>query len=125
MVVRVSCYRVRASSALRGVEPIRRTIVVLHFSGKTLFDSDQEQGLVEMVRRVPGRAFALFDCLPVKYTAGEMDASSSEVSVQELTVQPEFWTELSMATLSRSLGTVGAIGGAVAGAGLNVVSGLL
>jgi hypothetical protein len=74
---------------------------------------------------IAGRAFALFDCLPVKYTAGEMDASSSEVSVQELTVQPEFWTELSMATLSRSLGTVGAIGGAVAGAGLNVVSGLL
>jgi hypothetical protein len=94
--------------------------------GTTLFKPGVELGLVEMVRRVPGRAFGLYHCLPTKYVAGsKFDARSSDVSIQELTFQPEYWTEMSMATLANGAGVAGAIGGAVAGTGLNVVSAFL
>jgi phage tail-like protein len=114
------------TAALQGKEPLRRNIVLLQFMGTTLFKPGVELGLVEMVRRVPGRAFGLYHCLPTKYVAGsKFDARSSDVSIQELTFQPEYWTEMSMATLANGAGVAGAIGGAVAGTGLNVVSAFL
>lgn len=42
-------------------------------------------------RRVPGRAWRLYECLPTKYTAAEQfDAKSAEVSIMSLEVLPEY-----------------------------------
>ena len=46
--------------------------------------------------RVFGKGFILHNTLPVRYRAGsDLDATSSEVSVAELEVQPEYITEFS------------------------------
>jgi hypothetical protein len=47
--------------------------------------------------RVLGKGYILHNCLPTRYKAGtDLDATSSEVSVAELEVQPEYITEFSL-----------------------------
>lgn len=56
-------------------------------------------GLSSGVVRVPARVFLLKDCVPIRYKSGsDFDASSSEVSIQELEIQPQSWTEISLLT---------------------------
>lgn len=47
--------------------------------------------------RALGKGFILHNCIPTRYKAGsDLDATSSEVSVAELEVQPEYVTEFSL-----------------------------
>lgn len=54
-------------------------------------------GPFEFASRIPGRAWLLNNCLPVRYrAASDFDASSGQISLQELEVQPEYIEEFSL-----------------------------
>ena len=54
-------------------------------------------GPFQFAMRIPGRAWLLNNCTPVRYRAGnDFDASSGQVSLQELEVQPESIEEFSL-----------------------------
>jgi len=56
--------------------------------------------LFEKAGRIPGRAWMLRDCLPTRYkVASDFDATSSNVSLMELDVQPEYFEEISLASI--------------------------
>jgi phage tail-like protein len=51
----------------------------------------------EMAPRVPGRMWKLRGCLPTRYkAASDFDATSSDVSLMELEVQPTYFEEISL-----------------------------
>lgn len=55
------------------------------------------QGPFEIVPRIPAKAWVLYGCLPSSYRAsGDFDATSSQVSLQELTVDYEGFDEISL-----------------------------
>jgi hypothetical protein len=46
---------------------------------------------------VLGKGFILHNCVPTRYKAGgDLDATSGDVSVAELDIQPEYITEFSL-----------------------------
>jgi phage tail-like protein len=48
--------------------------------------------------KIPARAFLLKNCIPTRYKSGtDYDASSGQVSIQELDIQPEMVEEISLA----------------------------
>jgi len=56
--------------------------------------------LFEKAGRIPGRAWTLRDCLPTRYKVGsDFDAQSSNVSLMELDIQPEYFEEISLASI--------------------------
>jgi len=49
--------------------------------------------------RLPARAFLLSGCIPTRYKpSGDFDAMSSDVSVAELEIEMDSWTEIGLAT---------------------------
>lgn len=96
------------TNAIVGKQPVRRNLVLVHFmgfraqaqaEGKDL--SFPDAASAQMSLRTPGRAWLLYDCLPTRYRSGsDFDATSGDVSIQELEVQPEHVVELSLSTLS-------------------------
>lgn len=104
------------TNAILGRQPVRRNLVLVHFMGLRAPSqaialaqghgnnanlSFPDNGAAQLATRTPGRAWVLYDCLPIRYRAGsDFDASSSDVSIQELEVQPEHVIELTLATLS-------------------------
>lgn len=57
-------------------------------------------GVFKESSRIPGRAWMLRHCLPTRYKVGsDFDAASGEVSLMELDVQPEYWEEISLASI--------------------------
>jgi len=111
------------TNAIVGRQPVRRNLVIVHFlglraqaqaTGANL--SFPDTAVVQAGLRTPGRGWILYDCLPIRYKAGsDFDATSSEVSVQELEVQPEHVAELTLATISP-------LGARAASAAIEVVS---
>jgi len=66
-------------------------------AGGALAGSVAGYGPFEFASRIPGRAWLLHNCLPMRYKAGsDFDASSGQVSLQELEVQPEYVEEFSL-----------------------------
>lgn len=63
-------------------------------NGSTKLGADAgEYGMI----RALGKGFILHNCLPTRYKAGtDLDATSSEVSIAELDIQPEYVTEFSL-----------------------------
>ena len=54
----------------------------------------------ENAPRIPGRLWSLRDCLPTRYkVASDFDATSADVSLMELEVQPKYFEEISLAAL--------------------------
>ena len=54
-------------------------------------------GPFQFASRLPARAWLLHDCLPVRYkSASDFDATSGDISMQELEVQPEYIEEFSL-----------------------------
>ena len=54
-------------------------------------------GPFQFAARLPARAWVLHNCIPINYrAASDFDASSGQVSLQELEVQPEYIEELSL-----------------------------
>jgi len=99
------------NNAVKGKQPLRRNIVLVHFMGfrplAAALDGDtsgslpDELAITSLVTRLPARAWFLQACLPTRYKAGgDFDANSSDVSIQELEVQPEDVVEMTVATLS-------------------------
>ena len=53
-------------------------------------------GNLEMINLV-GKAYMLYGCIPTRYKAGtDLDATSGEVSIAELDMQPHHFTEISL-----------------------------
>lgn len=54
----------------------------------------------EFAPRIPGRAWMLYGCLPTRYRSGsDFDASSSEVSIQEIELAVERFDEISLTSV--------------------------
>lgn len=131
------------NAAIRGKDPVRRNLFMIHFLGLR-----QGGGAAQIAggaalgalaggaagavggaiigsfidNRIPGRAWMLNDCVPVRYKAGtDFDATAGSVSIQELEVQPEYIKEVTVSTIAPGIsGAVGAVTGAV-----EVVSGIV
>lgn len=53
--------------------------------------------LNDLISRVPARAWMLMECIPVRYKAGsDFDALGNEISIAELTIQPQFIQEFNL-----------------------------
>lgn len=130
------------TAAIRGKDPVRRNLFMIHFlgvrdgSGLVQTLGGAALGAVSSLasggngfsgavggaiignfidNRIPGRAWVLHDCIPVRYKAGsDFDATSGSVSIQELEVQPEYIAEVTVSTIAPGVsGAIGAISGAV------------
>lgn len=132
------------NAAIRGKDPVRRNLFMVHFLGlrdgsgavQTLGGAalGAAAGLTTgglagaaaggvggaiighfIDNRIPGRAWVLHDCVPIRYKAGsDFDATSGSVSIQELEVQPEYVVEVTISTIAPGIsGAIGAITGAV------------
>lgn len=107
------------TAAIRGNQPVRRNLVLVQFLGfRPLRQiAGQNRGLtgfgpgdsgfgtevaaLSLAERLPGRAWVLHDSIPIRYRPGDdFDATNGGVSIQELEVQPEYVTELTLATVS-------------------------
>jgi hypothetical protein len=94
------------TDAIRGTNSYRRNIALVHFlpwrPAAPQGVGDTEESAVEsLTTRVPGRAWMLYDCLPVRYKAGsDFDSTSSAVSIVEMTIQPEHVVEMTISTIS-------------------------
>jgi len=99
------------NNAIRGKQPLRRNLVLVHFMGyrplsaTTQADTSgafpDEVASTCLTTRIPARAWFLSGCLPTRYKAGgDFDAASSDVSIQELELQPELVEEMTIATVS-------------------------
>ena len=112
--------------AREGSDQVQRNLLLMHFMGMTfdgaanaLAQVSQESKRVSNqppqqrmqagpsprilpgsdieIYRIFGKGWMLYNCIPTRYAAGSgLDATSSEVSVEELEVQPERWTEVSL-----------------------------
>jgi len=89
--------------AINGVDKSRRNLLLIHFTTKALLagklNSKSEAAKILEGIRVPGRVWLLEDCIPVSYTAGDFDATSSEVVVQELSLQPRVVVEVALGAI--------------------------
>lgn len=66
-------------------------------AGAAIIGSAAGMGPFEFATRLPGRAWLLNNCLPIRYKSGsDFDASSGQISLQELEVQPEYVEEFSL-----------------------------
>lgn len=110
------------SNAIRGVQPVRRNLVLVHYlgfrlqrslaartgrlaagqsgvQGEVLLNTAGQAGVP--LDRIPGRAWFCGGCIPIRYKAGgDFDANSGDVSIMELDVQPDYIHELTTSTVS-------------------------
>jgi len=101
-------------AAMRGQGAPRRNLLMLQFLGMSVAElvgigSNSEQAdkwtpdAIEAVR-VPARAWLLYGCLPTRYKGGaDMDASSGDVSIAELDIQPRSFEEFSLGPLDAAV----------------------
>ncbi|MDD5510948.1 MAG: phage tail protein [Dehalococcoidales bacterium] len=93
--------------ALTGLETTQRHLLLLSYTNINLynidpvtgigkqFDSSGIQNPFEIGEFLPGKAWLLWGCIPSAYkSASDFDANSPDVSISELTIQPEAVTEL-------------------------------
>lgn len=130
--------------AILGKDPVRRSLFMIHFLGLRSGGGAAQIGIGAAIgaiggaasggvggaiggavggaiigsfieNRIPGRCWALHDCVPTRYkAAADFDATSSAVSIQELEIQPEHIVEITVSTLAPGIsGAVGSITGAV------------
>lgn len=76
---------------------VRRNLLLIHYlEFAPLGVNDNLSGANG---RFPGKAYVLHQCLPGKYKSGtDFDAKSSEISIAELEIKPEFWEEYSVSS---------------------------
>ena len=90
---------------IQGEDSSERNLLLIHFMGQAFPDSNEARvaggislgpNFVEIVR-VPGKAWMLWGCKPIRWSAGQgLDARSGEVTVNELDVQPVSVDEFSL-----------------------------
>lgn len=99
------------NNAIKGKQPLRRNLILVQFMGyrpirqalgrDTSDPLPDEIAFLSLGTRLPGRAWYLAACLPSRYKSGsDLDASTGDVSIQELEVQPEHVNELTIGTIS-------------------------
>jgi phage tail-like protein len=110
--------------SMRGEDRVQRNFLLLHFSNvgvdqggaplKTGIAQNVGLGNLETLRAF-GKGYYLWDCIPVRYKAGsDLDASSGDVSIAELDIQPSYFTEFSLDPLQLTdLNAVPALGIAI------------
>lgn len=130
------------NAAIRGKDPVRRNLFMVHFLGLREGSGGAQVGIGAALgaanalasggnaaagaaggaiignfigNRIPGRAWVLHDCVPTRYKAGsDFDATSGAVSIQELEVQPEYINEVTVSTVAPGVsGAIGAVRGAI------------
>jgi len=78
--------------AMKGVETTQRNLLLIHYTNIRLVDMPSiASGIAnpfEAGEFLPGRAFLLWNCIPTGFKAADFNATSSDVSLDELTVQP-------------------------------------
>lgn len=98
------------NTVLRSVQGVtfRRNLVVIQFTRISAFpdagtELETTNGALTLLGplanafRVPGRAWLLHDCIPVRYKpASDFDASSAAISIAELEVKPEYIEEFNL-----------------------------
>lgn len=90
--------------AMRGSDQVARTLLLIHYTGLNAgqvggadFSIDLPAPLDtwESALQIPGRCWVLWGCLPTRYKAGsDFDATSAEVSMMELELQPHAVEEI-------------------------------
>ena len=73
--------------------------MLLHFT--SIGATDDELGIQawEAVKFLPGKAWLLWDCCPIRYKSGtDFEAQGGQVSIAELEVQPWAVSEFSLLT---------------------------
>jgi phage tail-like protein len=119
------------TNAIKGIQPIRRNIVIVQFLGyrlirkliegtgeavgsKSAVDGEvliNTSGIAGVpLDRIPGRAWFCGDCIPTRYNPGDLDANSSDVTIMELDFEPEYVEEMTIATLSPVAGRAYSVG---------------
>lgn len=100
-------------SAIKGTQSYRRNLMLIQFTDISPFGVGAEGvgplgglagGLVnavlplnDLIARIPGRAWMLSGCIPTHYKASsDLDPLSSEISIMELTLQPQDIQEFSL-----------------------------
>lgn len=116
------------TAATRGDRGARKTIFLVQFLTQRLFTVQDggrvngyevqiqpESGFAVLANRIPARAWVLRGCLPGRYKAGsDFDASSSAVSVASIDIYPETVDEVTVATLSQTVGRAFSLGVGIA-----------
>lgn len=97
------------TNAIRGIQPLRRNIIIVQFLGIKLISpvipghsmEPPNIAVASLIQRIPARVWYCVGCIPTRYKpGGDFDATSSEVSIMELEIQPEAVDEVTVATLS-------------------------
>lgn len=97
-------FRLWVDRAIRGIDMVNRDLLLIQF---TNINVENELGISvdlpvaieawEAAAFVPGRAWVLWNCIPTRYKAAtDFDATSGEVSIMELDVQPWSMTEFAL-----------------------------
>jgi phage tail-like protein len=93
--------------AIRGLEVTQRDLLLIQYTNINLinqidgrdgrYELDLKSTPLEIAGFLPGKAWLLWSCIPTAYRAGSgFDALSSDVSVAELTIQPDAITEFGL-----------------------------
>ena len=91
-----SMYRWLMRSSM-GEDYTHRNLVLIHFMGFSPYDQAVLNNNVYGMVRLFGKAYVLYNCLVTSYNAGsDFDATSGEVSIAELEIQPEYFSEVSL-----------------------------
>ncbi|MFA4971296.1 MAG: phage tail protein [bacterium] len=88
--------------ALRGIDMVPRNLLLIQFTNINTKNKDDLEVMLpiaieawESSQFLPGRVWLLWNAIPTRYKPGsDMDATSGEVSIMELDVQVEAFTEL-------------------------------
>lgn len=98
-------------STVKGKANPRRNLLVIQYSDVSLFPGTGNKGLGatlldianvaiglnDLLKRVPARAWMLYDCLPIYYKSGtDFDALGNDISMSELRVRPHYLVEYNM-----------------------------
>jgi len=85
----------------KGEDRSRRNLLLIHFL--TLGVNTEIDGVAQAIAgpaaeviRPPGRAWVLWNCVPTRYGSGELDASSGQVVIHEVEVQPGAVTQVDL-----------------------------
>jgi phage tail-like protein len=84
----------------------RRDFVLIHFFPRNPLGvvgidiGSLAVGPIDIFPKVPARAFLLRGCIPSSYkSSSDFDANSSAISIQELTIEPESFDQINLASL--------------------------
>lgn len=83
---------------IEGTDVGQRNLLLIHNMNTSLgsIPAAPTPDFIEIFR-IPGKAWLLWDCIPVRYKAGsDLDGTSGDVSISELDIQPSRIEEFSL-----------------------------